>query len=139
MGRYTNELYENGQKLCRKHWTNTSKQYGLLGSAFAKYGDEQEFAENPLVHLSWLYVKINQENDKEKADIKAKREAGDDVASLEAQSLDEQARAYFKRMVDGDPDAFSQWKRFRSAIVEKFKGAKPIVAMFAMGAYKKPG
>jgi arginyl-tRNA synthetase len=78
-------------------------------------------------------------NDREKADIKAKREAGDDVASLEAQSLDEQARAYFKKMVDGDPAALSQWKRFRSASVEKFNGAKPIVAMFTMGAYKKLG
>ena len=131
--------------ILRKHWANTrqidigdwGKQYGLLSIAFAKYGNEQEFAKRPLAHLNRLYVKINQENDKGKADIKKRREAGEDVADLGVQSLDEQARAYFKRMVDGDPAALAQWSKFRSASIEKFKGPKSIVSISTMDAYKK--
>jgi len=52
----------------------------------------------------------------------------DDVPDLRARiakelegGVDEQARAYFKRMVDGDPHALGLWTRFRNLSIEKYK------------------
>ena len=36
-------------------------------------------------------------------------------------SIDEKARRFFKRMVDGDPEAISNWQRFRDYSIEKYK------------------
>jgi hypothetical protein len=35
------------------------------------------------------------------------------VKKIEAEGIDEQARKYFKGMVDGEPKALGIWKRFR--------------------------
>lgn len=51
------------------------------------------------------------------------------VATLQAKlkeldelpSIDEKARRFFKRMVDGDPEAIANWQRFRDYSIEKYK------------------
>ena len=75
------------------------KQYGLLAVAYERNGSEEELKKNPIDHLFKLYVQINKDMKEENEAIKAKKEAGEDVSKLEANSLDEQARKYFRHMV----------------------------------------
>lgn len=56
------------------------------------------------------------------------KEIGQDLQGLEkevkeeqANSVDEAARKYFKKMVDGEPEAVNLWKRFRDLSIEKYK------------------
>ena len=44
-----------------------------------------------------------------------------EVERLVAESIDEKARQYFKRMVDGDAEAVGVWKKFRALSIEKYK------------------
>ena len=75
------------------------KQYGLLALAYERNGDEEALKKNPIDHLFKLYVQINAEMSAEKEEIEALKKQGKDTTALEANSLDEQARQYFKRMV----------------------------------------
>jgi arginyl-tRNA synthetase len=70
-----------------------------LALAFEKYGNEDELKRDPIDHLYRLYVQINAEMTAEKEKIEAEKKDGKDVTELEAKSLDEQARGYFKKMV----------------------------------------
>ncbi|VUC34007.1 unnamed protein product, partial [Clonostachys rosea] len=97
------------------------KQYGLLALAFKMYGDEEELKRDPINHLFKLYVRINSEMDEEKKGFEAKKAEGIDVSELEANSLDEQARGYFKMMTEGDESALAQWRRFRDLSIVRYK------------------
>eukprot|EP00029_Vermamoeba_vermiformis_P006564 TRINITY_DN2607_c0_g1_i1.p1 TRINITY_DN2607_c0_g1~~TRINITY_DN2607_c0_g1_i1.p1 ORF type:complete len:590 (+),score=236.05 TRINITY_DN2607_c0_g1_i1:461-2230(+) len=78
------------------------KQYGILAVAFARYGNEEELAKNPIRHLFDIYVKINADAEKEP-------------------EIHDQARAYFKRMEDGDAEALALWRKFRDMSIEEYK------------------
>ncbi|KAJ1663096.1 arginyl-tRNA synthetase [Coemansia sp. RSA 1813] len=76
-------------------------QYGLLAIGFDQMGSEHELVDDPIMHLYRVYVAINQ---------KAKEDP----------SVKEDARAYFKKMEDGDPTALAQWQRFRALSIDKY-------------------
>ncbi|OLN81416.1 Arginine-tRNA ligase, cytoplasmic 2 [Colletotrichum chlorophyti] len=97
------------------------KQYGLLALGFNKFGSEEALAADPINHLFEVYVKISKATADEKEEITAKEQAGEDVTELKNNSLDEQARAYFKAMVAGDEKAVAQWKRFRDLSIVRYK------------------
>lgn len=97
------------------------KQYGLLALAYERHGSEEKLLENPINHLFELYVKINAEMTKEKEEIEALKKEGKDVTDREANSLDEQARKYFRKMTDRDPEALALWERFRGLSIERYK------------------
>jgi arginyl-tRNA synthetase len=97
------------------------KQYGLLALAFEKYGDDEELKRNPINHLYELYVRINADMSREKEEIAKEKAEGKDVTEREANSLDEQARRYFRKMTDGDADAVALWKRFRELSIVRYK------------------
>lgn len=78
------------------------KQYGLLAVGFARYGSEESLQVDPIRHLFDVYVKIN-------ADAK------------EDATIDDAARAYFKKMEEGDEEALKLWRRFRELSIEKYK------------------
>ena len=78
------------------------KQYGLLAVGFDRYGSEESLQTDPIRHLFDVYVKIN-------ADAK------------EDASIDDAARAYFKKMEEGDVEALKLWSRFRELSIEKYK------------------
>ena len=44
-----------------------------------------------------------------------------EVQKLIAESVGEEARKYFKRMVDGDPNALGVWKKFRDLSIVKYQ------------------
>ncbi|PVU84762.1 hypothetical protein BB559_005156 [Furculomyces boomerangus] len=78
------------------------KQYGLLAIGFEKFGNEEALEKDPIKHLYDVYVKINAE------------------AESHPEYQDE-ARAYFKKMEDGDEEALKVWKRFRDLSIVKYK------------------
>eukprot|EP01120_Amphizonella_sp_Union-15-10_P014445 TRINITY_DN7002_c0_g1_i1.p1 TRINITY_DN7002_c0_g1~~TRINITY_DN7002_c0_g1_i1.p1 ORF type:complete len:591 (-),score=123.04 TRINITY_DN7002_c0_g1_i1:67-1839(-) len=78
------------------------KQYGVLAVGYEKYGNEQTLESDPIKHLFDVYVKINEDIDKDK-------------------SIDEKAREYFKRMEEGDPQCIALWKKFRDLSLRDYQ------------------
>ena len=99
------------------------KQYGLLAVGFDKYGDEEKLSANPIGHLFEIYVKINNDMASEAEKIKELEEKGDKTAAdeLRANGADEEARRFFKKMVDGDEKALEQWQRFRDLSIARYQ------------------
>lgn len=123
IGGFLANLYEGaGWDVTRINYLGDwGKQYGLLALSFEKYGDEEALKRDPINHLYELYVRINAELTAEKAAIEEQKKEGKDVADLEANSLDEKARQYFKKMTDRDEAALAQWKRFRDLSILRYK------------------
>lgn len=125
IGGFLAHLYEGaGWDVVRINYLGDwGKQYGLLALAFERYGDEEVLRQDPINHLFQLYVRVNAEMSAEKEAIEAKRAAGDEAAAvqMEAASLDEQARAYFRRMTQRDGPALAQWRRFRDLSIARYK------------------
>lgn len=123
--------------------------------AYEKYGNEEALKKDPIDHLFKLYVQINSEMTAEKESIEAQKKEGKDVTELEANSLDEQARRYFKRMVsdkstldlilrlpanltqtDRDEDVLKQWQIFRDLSIKRYKGKMPLAGDHALPVSK---
>lgn len=123
IGGFLANLYEGaGWDVIRMNYLGDwGKQYGLLALAFGKYGDDEALQKDPINHLFQLYVRINSEMTAEKEAIEERKKAGEDVTELEAKSLDEEARRYFKKMTDRDEAALAQWKRFRDLSIVRYK------------------
>ncbi|KAF9578419.1 hypothetical protein BGW38_005780 [Lunasporangiospora selenospora] len=98
-----NILDANGfDTLSMNYLGDWGKQYGLLAIGFEKYGSEEKLLEDPIKHLFDVYVEINKD-------------------AKEDDSVHDQARAYFKKMEDGDKQALSVWERFRDLSIVKYK------------------
>jgi len=123
IGGFLANLYEGaGWEVFRINYLGDwGKQYGLLALGFEKYGDEEALKQDPINHLFQLYVRINSEMSAEKEEFEKKKAAGEDITELEANSLDEQARRYFRKMTDRDPAALDMWKRFRDLSIARYK------------------
>lgn len=125
IGGFISNLYEGaGWDVVRINYLGDwGKQYGLLALAFERYGDEEALNKDPINHLFNLYVRINGEIKEEEEKIKAlKAEGKEEEASKMAENgLDEQARRYFKKMVDGDEAALKQWRRFRDLSIARYQ------------------
>jgi arginyl-tRNA synthetase len=83
------------------------KQYGLLAIGFDRYGSEEELQKDPIKHLFDVYVKINGDKEQEKG-------AG-------VTKIDDDARAYFKKMEEGDEAALALWRKFRDLSITEYK------------------
>ncbi|MDR2977509.1 MAG: arginine--tRNA ligase [Streptococcaceae bacterium] len=83
------------------HLGDWGKQFGLLITAYEKYGDEAVITANPIDELLKLYVKIN-------------AEAKEDPA------IDEAGRAWFLKMEQGDEEALRIWKWFSDVSLIEF-------------------
>jgi arginyl-tRNA synthetase len=77
-------------------------QFGKLIAAYLHWGDESLLAQDPINHLYELYVKFH-------------RQAESDP------SLDDEARNWFKKLEDRDPQAVDFWLRFRDISLSEFK------------------
>lgn len=137
IGGFLANLYEAaGWNVLRINYLGDwGRQYGLLAIAFEMYGSEEKLEANPIGHLFEIYVKINKASAPEEKEIKEMQEQlkqieeqnGDptelekDIKQLQAKSLNEKARKYFKKLEDGDQDAYNTWKRFRDLSVAKYK------------------
>ncbi|HET7559690.1 MAG TPA: arginine--tRNA ligase, partial [Limnochordia bacterium] len=78
------------------------KTFGELVVAYRKWGDPAALEAEPIKELLRVYVKFNQE-----------------VAADPA--LDDQGRAAFKALEDGDPEVTTLWERFRELSISAFE------------------
>ncbi|KAF6011720.1 hypothetical protein HII13_002186 [Brettanomyces bruxellensis] len=119
IGGFLSNLYERlGWKVIRMNYLGDwGKQFGVLAVGFNKYGSDEELAKNPIQHLFEVYVKINQ-------DIASEKEEAEKtgIPLDEKTSTDGQARAFFKRMEQGDKEALKLWKKFRELSITKYIG-----------------
>lgn len=83
------------------HLGDWGKQFGLLIVAYKLWGDKAAVKANPIDELLKLYVHINAEAD-------------------ENPELDEQGRQWFKKLEDGDQEAWDLWKWFRDESLVEF-------------------
>ncbi|TGZ84166.1 arginyl-tRNA synthetase [Ascodesmis nigricans] len=102
------------------------KQFGILGVGFKRFGSEQKLIDDPIHHLYEIYVQINKVITEEAEIEKAKAEAeGKKFDKYNKQTYkgptDDEARAFFKKMEDGDQEALGLWKRFRDLSIDKYK------------------
>jgi arginyl-tRNA synthetase len=76
------------------------KQFGLVAVGFQEFGDVER--REQVAHLVEVYVRANERAEKEPA-------------------FDEMARAFFRRMEDGDVDALALWREFRETSLKDFE------------------
>ena len=73
-------------------------QFGKIIFGWKKWGSEEKLKEDAIAHLQELYVKVS---------------ASDE--------FDDEARAEFKKLEEGDKENLELWKRFREMSLEKFQ------------------
>lgn len=83
------------------HLGDWGKQFGMLIVAYKKWGDEAAVIANPIDELLKLYVRINEE-------------------AKEHPELDDEARDWFLRLENGDPEAQELWQWFRDESLVEF-------------------
>ncbi|KAI1500274.1 arginyl-tRNA synthetase [Biscogniauxia marginata] len=122
IGGFLSNLYErSGYKVVRMNYLGDwGRQYGLLACGWKRYGDEDAFAKDPIGHLFDIYVKISADFQPEEDEFKAAGKRGEDTSELESKGLLGEAKAYFKRMEDGDEEALQLWRRFRSLSIKRY-------------------
>lgn len=79
-------------------------QFGILISAYKKWGDDAKLNEEPIKELLNLYVKYNTLVD----------ESNDD-------SLMNEARSWFKKLEDADDEALKIWSWFKEISLKEFR------------------
>ncbi|HEL9625360.1 TPA: arginine--tRNA ligase [Streptococcus suis] len=96
-------IHENlGYKPIRiNHLGDWGKQFGMLIVAYKLWGDKAAVEADPISELLKLYVRINAEAE-------------------EKPELDDEARQWFKKLEDGDPEAHELWQWFRDESLVEF-------------------
>lgn len=98
----SNILQKVGYKTIKiNHLGDWGKQFGLLITAYKLWGNEEAVKANPIEELLKLYVRIN-------AEVETNPE------------LDDEARLWFKKLEDGDPEATALWQWFRDESLVEF-------------------
>ncbi len=104
IGHSLGEIYERlGYPVVRlNHLGDWGKQFGEVITGFKHWGSPDELEAQPLKHLFEVYSRFHSES--------------------EAQPpLHEEARAWFKKLEEGDPEARQLWGRFREISIAEFK------------------
>ncbi|MGO0106095.1 arginine--tRNA ligase [Streptococcus suis] len=83
------------------HLGDWGKQFGMLIVAYKLWGDKAAVEADPISELLKLYVRINAEAE-------------------EKPELDDEARQWFKKLEDGDPEAHKLWQWFRDESLVEF-------------------
>lgn len=84
------------------HLGDWGTQFGKLMAAYKLWGDEETVRSNPIGELNRLYVKFHEE-------------------AQNNPELDDQGRRWFKRLEDGDQEAYTLWKWFREESLKEFQ------------------
>ena len=83
------------------HLGDWGTQFGKLLLAYKQWGDDQKITENPIAELKDLYVKFH------------------DLAK-DNPDMEDQARALFAKLENGDSELMALWKKFRDLSVADF-------------------
>ena len=92
------------------HLGDWGTQFGKLISAYHRWVDEEALEKAPIDELLRIYVKFNDE---------AKKDP----------SLEDEARANFKALENGDPEATALWTRFRDLSLKEFERVYDILGV----------
>ncbi|MGB4370495.1 MAG: arginine--tRNA ligase [Dethiobacteria bacterium] len=84
------------------HLGDWGTQFGKMIVAYRRWGDDQQLKEDPVNYLYRLYVRFHREAESEPA-------------------LEEEARLWFKRLEEGQPEAVDYWKLFRQLSLENYE------------------
>ncbi|KZT05980.1 arginyl-tRNA synthetase [Laetiporus sulphureus 93-53] len=109
IGAVISNIYEaNGWQVVRMNYLGDwGKQFGLLAVGFERYGSEKALAENAIMHLFEVYVKVN-------------RDAGMEKERGKKEVTNELAREVFRKMEAGDEPTLAIWHRFRDLSIRKY-------------------
>ncbi|WP_368262867.1 arginine--tRNA ligase [Clostridium disporicum] len=84
------------------HLGDWGTQFGKLISAYERWGNEEALEKDAIAELLRIYVKFHDEAEKDP-------------------SLEDEGRAYFKALEDGDKEAEALWERFRNLSLKEFQ------------------
>jgi len=83
------------------HLGDWGTQFGKLISAYKRWGSKEAVEKDGISELMRIYVKFHEEAEKD-------------------DSLNDEARAWFKKMQDGDSEALELWKWFKDMSMKEF-------------------
>lgn len=83
------------------HLGDWGTQFGKLIVAYKKWGSEEKVKAEPIKELLHLYVKFHEEAETQP-------------------ELEDEGRAWFKRLENGDKEAYELWKWFRNESLKEF-------------------
>ncbi len=83
------------------HLGDWGTQFGKLISAYKRWVDEAALEKEPINELLRIYVKFHEEAEKDA-------------------SLEDEARANFKKLEEGDPEVTELWQRFKDLSLREF-------------------
>lgn len=84
------------------HLGDWGTQFGKLIVAYLRWGEEKKLGQEPIKYLLHLYVKFHDEAEKD-------------------DSFNDQARAAFKRLEDGDKEYLALWEEFKKLSLLEFQ------------------
>jgi arginyl-tRNA synthetase len=84
------------------HLGDWGTQFGKQISAYKRWVDEEALDKEPISELFRIYVKFHEEAEKDPA-------------------LEDEARAYFKKLEDGDPEVTELWQKFKELSLREFR------------------
>lgn len=104
IGQALSNIYEaTGYNIIKdNHLGDWGTQFGKLVCAYQKWGDKKKIAENPIIELNELYVRFHEEAEKNP-------------------KIEDEARAIFKKMEEGDKKLLNLWAKFRKISIAEFK------------------
>ncbi|EKK20657.1 Arginyl-tRNA synthetase [Fructilactobacillus florum 8D] len=95
-------LSKNGYRPIKdNHLGDWGTQFGKLITAYLKWGNEDDVKRDPIHYLVQYYIRFHHEDEQDP-------------------TLDEEAREWFKKLEDGDPEAVQLWKWFREVSLQAF-------------------
>lgn len=83
------------------HLGDWGTQFGKLVAAYKRWANQKALTDDPIKELYRLYVKIHEEAEND-------------------QSLEDESRAIFKRLEDGDPEITALWRKFIDISKQEF-------------------
>lgn len=98
------------------HLGDWGTQFGKLICAYKKWGSEEEIIKNPIAELTKLYVKFHEEVETDP-------------------SLDDEGRAWFKALEDGDQEAYRLWEWFKDESLKEFEKTYQLLGINNFDSY----
>ncbi len=84
------------------HLGDWGKQFGEVITGFKHWGSPEQLEANPLKHLFEVYSRFHSESENHP-------------------ELDEEARNWFRKLEEGEPEARRLWQRFREISIQEFQ------------------
>jgi len=103
IGNAINNIYDfmGFNTIAVNHLGDYGTQFGMLISAYKKWGDKETIEKNPIKELLKLYIRFNEEME-------------------EKPELQDEAREWFKKLEQGNQEAKELWQWFKDVSLKEF-------------------